>query len=560
MSLLLVFTFLSGILGLSSYPAVSHAAGTIHVTIRVEGPDYTMLPETVVEVPDGAGNVEALQAAGLEVTGSSGMVDAIEGVEGDPYWSFNPFIEFLKDGNSVVYSGNGSLNLSQISLPEQVKAGDSFTVTVTKENDGSAVSGAEIIYYQEGDYGAPIKTGIQTDASGQAALSIADVGAYFVAAEGSNIVRTKAKAIQVKATVIDKTELNSLITEAEQLKSGDYTEESWADFTEALQAAQTVSAKADATQEEVDNAYAALSAAKAQLVTLSGPVNRIAGGNRYDTSAKTALDAYPGGAETVIIARGDDEGNFADGLAASYLAGVKDAPVLLTSPGSLPQEIEAAIEQLGAKKAYVLGGELAVSQGVENKLKSLELQVERITGNNRYDTAAEIAAEGGNAETAIVVSGFAPADSLVAGPLAFSREYPILLTNKNSVPAETKKAIEELGIEKIIVVGGENVVGKIVYYELKAQERYAGRSRIETSLEVAEKLFATSNDFSIVGYLKLADAVGAAVNGNPIIYVKDNLSDVEGYLTEASAANFTIFGGTLAVSDTVENELKELLK
>jgi putative cell wall-binding protein len=291
-----------------------------------------------------------------------------------------------------------------------------------------------------------------------------------------------------------------------------------------------------------------------------GQVNRIAGGNRYDTSAKTALNAYPEGAETVIIARGDDEGNFADALAASYLAGVEKAPILLTNPGSLPQEIEEAIEQLGAKKAYVLGGELAVSQGVANKLTSLELEVERITGNNRYATAAAIAAKGGPADTAIVVSGFAPADSLVAGSLAFSREYPILLVDKNSVPVETKKAIADLGIEKIIVIGGENAVSNAVYSELKAEERYAGQSRIETSLDVAEQAFAEAKDFSIVGYLKLADAVGAAVSGNPIIYVKDNISDVEGYLTGAATAdtNFTIFGGTLAVSDTVENELKEL--
>ncbi len=297
-------------------------------------------------------------------------------------------------------------------------------------------------------------------------------------------------------------------------------------------------------------------------ISAESQINRIAGGNRYDTSAKTALQAYPDGAKTVIIARGDDQGNFADALAASYLAGVEKAPILLTSPGSLPQEIEAAIKQLGAQKAYVLGGELAVSQGVENKLKNLGLQVERITGQNRYATAAAIAAKGGPADTAIVLSGFAPADSLVAGPLAFGNRYPILLVDKNSVPAETKKAIADLGIKNIIVIGGENAVSKAVYSELQAKERYAGQSRIETSLDVAEKAFAEAKDFSIVGYLKLADAVGAAVSGNPIIYVKNDISDVEDYLKGAAAANsnFTIFGGPLAVNNTVEQELQKLLQ
>jgi len=332
--------------------------------------------------------------------------------------------------------------------------------------------------------------------------------------------------------------------------------------------------------DEARAAYAALPAAQAKLVanyrTLTaaeylyallkgGQVYRIAGDNRYDTSAETALNAVAvnqNGAETVIIARGDDQGDFADALAASYLAGQEKAPILLTRRGSLPQEIEEAVKQLGAKKAYVLGGELAVSQTVVDKLEELGLETERLQGATRYATAAAIAAKGGQTDTAVVVSGSAPADSLAAGPLAYGRNYPILLVDKNRVPSETKKAVKDLGIQKIIVIGGENAVSRAVYSELQATERYAGQSRIETSLDVAEKLFTEAKDYSVVGCLKLADAVGAAVCGNPIIYVKNDVSGVEDYLTEAAAAdtNFTIFGGRLAVGKTVENALKQLLQ
>jgi len=292
----------------------------------------------------------------------------------------------------------------------------------------------------------------------------------------------------------------------------------------------------------------------------TGQVNRISGSNRYDTSAKTALNACPNGAEAVIIARGDNEGQFADGLAASYLAGLKGAPILLTDPKVLPQEIEDAIVKLKAKKAYVLGGKLAVSPAVESKLKNLNMEVKRIQGDNRYATAAFIAAEG-KADTALVVSGFAPADSLVAGSLAFSEKYPILLVSKDSIPDETKQAIANLGIKTIDVVGGENVVSKAVYEKLGAHERYSGQSRIETSLAVAKDLFKEPKSFSIVGYLSLADAVGAAVYGDPIIYVKNNLADVQSYLAGAITTDtrFTIFGGSLAVNSTVENALRKLL-
>jgi len=385
--------------------------------------------------------------------------------------------------------------------------------------------------------------------------------ALLVAKAVMNNIKTDAQLTadeQAKALAEAKTAAKNTL--ANYKNPDDYRGAQKAELTAAINAGNSaIDAAAD-----IDAVNSALAAAKAELdkIEKGGQVNRIAGGNRYDTSAKTALQAYPDGAKTVIIARGDDQGNFADALAASYLAGVEEAPILLTRPDSLPQEIEEAVQKLKAKKIYVLGGELAVSQAAVSKLKSLGLQVERIQGNNRYATAAAIAAKGGPAETAIVVSGFAPADSLVAGPLAFGKKHPILLVDKNNVPAETEKAIADLGIKKIIVIGGENAVSKGVYDELPAKERYSGQSRIETSLAVAKKSFTEAKDFSIVGYLKLADAVGAAISGNPIIYVKNDISDVDDYLTGAVQAStrFTIFGGPLAVSNTVENELKELLQ
>jgi len=297
----------------------------------------------------------------------------------------------------------------------------------------------------------------------------------------------------------------------------------------------------------------------------SEAVTRIDGNNRWDTAAKTALEKF-GTADKVIVARGDDEGNFADGLAASYLAKVKDAPILLTNPNSLPQETKNAIKQLEATTAYVLGGELAVSEAVFSELKGLELDVERIDGGNRFDTAAKIAREGGNVDTALVVSGNAPADSLIAGSVAFNNGYPILLVQKDNVPDATDEAIKDLGIKNTYVVGGELVVSGAVYDQLGAKARYCGTkdtSRVGTSIDVAQKLFEEPKTFSIVGRQdkNLADAVGAAVLGNPIIYVGDDISGIQEYLAEVLTddTQFVILGGTLAVSEAVQVELEELL-
>ncbi len=294
-------------------------------------------------------------------------------------------------------------------------------------------------------------------------------------------------------------------------------------------------------------------------------VARYGGNDRYETSALTALANFES-ADTVIIARGDDEGDFADGLAASYLAGVLNAPILLTKPDKLPASVGDAIGKLGASKAVILGGPAVVSDQVEKGLKDLGLEVERIFGDDRFATAAKIAAEGENADTAFVVSGFAPADSLVAGPLAFSNNFPVLLVD-GVVPDVTSNAIAALGIKNIYVIGGTGVVSEGVYNKLAAIvgadkiSRYGGINRIETSIEVAENLYSNPVNFSIVGYNGLPDAVGAAVFGNPILYVENDIFGIRSYLGSAVKTNsqFTIFGGIGVVSYAVENALKTLL-
>ena len=64
----------------------------------------------------------------------------------------------------------------------------------------------------------------------------------------------------------DKTELNSLIEEAEALDEADYTIGTWAALIEALEAAKDVASDVDATQAEVDEAKAALEAAMDNLI------------------------------------------------------------------------------------------------------------------------------------------------------------------------------------------------------------------------------------------------------------------------------------------------------
>jgi photosystem II stability/assembly factor-like uncharacterized protein len=89
---------------------------------------------------------------------------------------------------------------------------------------------------------------------------------------------------------------------------------------------------------------------------------------RFDTAVAASLEAYPDGSQYVIIATGR---NWPDALGGAALAGVLDAPILLSEPTSLPSVTADEISRLGATHAIILGGTGAVSSGVRPPLPPL---------------------------------------------------------------------------------------------------------------------------------------------------------------------------------------------
>lgn len=83
--------------------------------------------------------------------------------------------------------------------------------------------------------------------------------------------------------------------------------------------------------------------------------DRIAGTDRYETAANMAQEVFQS-ASSVIIARGDQDNDFPDGLSASWLAGMLQSPILLTDKEIVPPVVLEAIQKLGATKLYILGG------------------------------------------------------------------------------------------------------------------------------------------------------------------------------------------------------------
>ncbi len=305
---------------------------------------------------------------------------------------------------------------------------------------------------------------------------------------------------------------------------------------------------------------------------------RISGPNRYDTAGAIAGEAFPQGSKEVIIVRGDGSGsqpNVVDALAASGFAGVMDAPILLVDNrhASVPQGTLSAINELGADKAYIIGGTAAVNEGIEEELNSrLHRGTERISepGTNRYDTAALVARRVLNqqpANTAIIAGGYAEVDSLIAGPLANKEGYPILLVG-SSLQGSTRQVLLDYDIENVIIVGGEVPVPKKVEDELvdllgrDGVERISGddtvgSNREGTSIRFFERFFASSDSVHVVNGYSFVDAVAASVLQAPILYTRtDRMSSP---ITEALARfnDYRVIGGTAVITTGLQEQIHE---
>lgn len=90
----------------------------------------------------------------------------------------------------------------------------------------------------------------------------------------------------------------------------------------------------------------------------SASVARVAGENRYATSAQIAREMWPERATSALFATGAD---FADALSGTPAAAVNDGPLLLTKQDCLPKVVYGIRADFGLTTTGILGGSKAVS-------------------------------------------------------------------------------------------------------------------------------------------------------------------------------------------------------
>lgn len=287
-------------------------------------------------------------------------------------------------------------------------------------------------------------------------------------------------------------------------------------------------------------------------------VTRLAGENRFDTSAAVAAQAFTAPVEAVFVATGAD---FPDALAAGPAAAHFGGPVLLVQSNRIPASVRAQLSRLKPETIYVLGGRGVVSGGVAEELGNYAPSVKRLSGQNRYATAVEVSRRGwDSSSTVFLASGAGFADALSGGAAAATRESPLLLTPRNTLAGVTRDELVRLKPTRVFVLGGKAAVDNGVVASVQKAlpsarvTRIAGENRYATAAKVARTIwpdgtrgafFATGDTFADA----LSGTPAAAANNAPLLLSKRECLPRDVYAVRADFKVTTtgILGGSQAL-------------
>lgn len=289
-----------------------------------------------------------------------------------------------------------------------------------------------------------------------------------------------------------------------------------------------------------------------------GAVYRISGASRYATAYAAAdvlketldVDSF----NTIIVASGD---SFADALTGSYLAAVREAPILLHNDKVLEDNVAYITENLAeGGRVCILGGTSSVSQALDDALKAEGIDVQRFAGSDRYETNLAILEAAGVADEEILVC---TADNFADSLSASAAGLPILLVNNKTgqLTDGQKEFLDALEGNAITIIGGVNSVSEAMEETLGAYgtvKRVSGASREETSVKFAEKYFEAP-EYALLAYSwnfpdglcggPLAYAMGAPL----LLTSAGNEESAAAYVAEAEIIKGYVLGGTATVKD-----------
>ncbi len=170
---------------------------------------------------------------------------------------------------------------------------------------------------------------------------------------------------------------------------------------------------------------------------------------------------FPASAEAlvsydVIVVRGDLPTDY---TIASIYSTTQKVPIVLVNPDSIQEQIRSELtgfREKGYQLLLIIGGESAISTGVENELKDMGFIVNRLWDWNRYGTAARVAIDlWVESPQVVITNGEDYSGFLLAQYTALDRGAPILFIKNGTVTSETRDAIIKIGAKSAVLISSD---------------------------------------------------------------------------------------------------------
>ncbi|MTK13966.1 MAG: cell wall-binding repeat-containing protein [Clostridiaceae bacterium] len=218
-------------------------------------------------------------------------------------------------------------------------------------------------------------------------------------------------------------------------------------------------------------------------------------------------------------------------------------------------------------KSFVSVGIMSLAISVilsGNPVKAALGEVTRISGSDRYATAAQVAIKNWTtSKNVVLVSGDGYADAVSASTLAKKLNAPILLTTAEELDQNASSVLALLRAENVYVIGGNSSISQDVRNKLKSKytlTELGGKNRYETNIAVANELINLGVDPSnviMVGGEGFSDALSVApvasakeqillLANNDVNYMKSAIN-----FLKANNSKVTVVGTKYVINDEI---------
>ncbi|WP_203137765.1 cell wall-binding repeat-containing protein [Microbacterium sp. JZ31] len=201
------------------------------------------------------------------------------------------------------------------------------------------------------------------------------------------------------------------------------------------------------------------SAVYRELAKIQPNIRRDAGADRYATSRVVNQRAFPGGTSLAYVATGRD---FPDALSAAVAAGALRAPVVLVNgkESSVGSATLSHLKALKVKQIRIAGGTGVVSPQIQAQLAKTA-SVTRLAGADRYATSVEVnRAVFQDGEAPMLAVGTDFADALSGAAYVGRQGRPLLVVQRNCLPASTYNLLGARKTTAQTLLGGPEVLGR----------------------------------------------------------------------------------------------------